>query len=141
MKVVYPVCFYEEEEGGYSVHVPDLSRALDTNAWTCGDTLEDALYMAEDLIAGLVLTEIEEGRKIPTPSKIEDIELDTDEEGVVSKFKNYIVVDVTEYAEKWNSKAVRKNLTIPQWLNTKAEEMNLNFSKVLQEALMQQITK
>lgn len=53
MKVIYPVLFYEEKEGGYSVFVPDLQ-----NAATCGETLEEAMNMAEDLIAGLVLDEM-----------------------------------------------------------------------------------
>ena len=68
MKVIYPVLFYEEKEGGYSVFVPDLEDAT-----TCGDTLENAMYMAEDLIAGLILDKIEEGDKIPNASKIEDV--------------------------------------------------------------------
>lgn len=50
MKVIYPVLFYEEKEGGYSVFVPDLQ-----NHSTCGSTLEEAMSMAEDLIAGIVL--------------------------------------------------------------------------------------
>ena len=54
MKVIYPVLFYEEKEGGYSVFVPDLEKALNTNASTCGDTLEEAMNMSEDLIAGLI---------------------------------------------------------------------------------------
>ena len=68
MKVIYPVLFYEEKENGYSVFVPDLG-----NATTCGENLEDALYMAEDLIAGIVLDHIENGEKIPVASKIDNI--------------------------------------------------------------------
>ena len=55
MKVIYPVLFYEEKKGGYSVFVPDLD-----NKTTCGGTLEEAMSMAEDLIAGIVLDEMEE---------------------------------------------------------------------------------
>ena len=62
-----------KKEGGYSVFVPDLQKALNTSASTCGSTLEEAMSMAEDLIAGLVLDEMEEGNKIPKSSKIEDI--------------------------------------------------------------------
>ena len=54
MKVIYPVLFYEEKKGGYSVFVPDLD-----NKTTCGGTLEEAMSMAEDLIAGIVLDEME----------------------------------------------------------------------------------
>lgn len=51
-------------------------------------------------------------------------------------FLNYLVLDIDAYAEKYGSKAVRKNITIPAWLNTFGEKKNLNFSKVLQDALM-----
>ena len=73
MKVIYPVLFYEEKEKGYSVFVPDLENALNTSATTCGKTLEEAIQMAEDLIAGLILDVIEEGNKIPKASKIEKL--------------------------------------------------------------------
>lgn len=73
MKVIYPVLFYEEKEGGYSVFVPDLEKELNTSASTCGNTLEEAMTMAEDLIAGLVLDEMKNGNKIPEASRIEDI--------------------------------------------------------------------
>ena len=53
----------------------------------------------------------------------------------------YILIDLNEFVQKWGNKSVRKNLTIPQWLNTKAEALNINFSQVLQEALMQKISK
>ena len=69
MKVIYPVLFYEEKEGGYSVFVPDLERALNCSASTCGSTLEEAMEMAEDLIAGLIIDEMEADNKIPKASK------------------------------------------------------------------------
>ncbi len=47
-----------------------------------------------------------------------------------------IVLDMDTYAEKYGEKAVRKNLTIPAWLNTFAEENHVNFSQVLQNALI-----
>ena len=73
MKVIYPVLFYEEKEGEYSVFVPDLENELNINASTCGDSLENAMEMAEDLIAGIVLDGMEDGNKIPKASKIQDI--------------------------------------------------------------------
>ena len=47
-----------------------------------------------------------------------------------------LVLDIDAYAEKYGNKAVRKNLTIPAWLNTFAEKNNINFSQVLQDSLM-----
>ena len=141
MKVIYPVLFYEEKEGNYSVFVPDLD-----NASTCGNTLEEAMNMAEDLIAGIVLDKMEEGEKIPKANKIEDIdyeklekELDIENWDYVSKFKTYVVVDISAFAEKWGKELVKKTVNIPKWINTKAEDLRINFSKTLEEALLQKI--
>lgn len=51
-------------------------------------------------------------------------------------FKSLIVLDMDAYSEKYGTKVVRKNITIPAWLNTYGEKNNINFSKVLQEALL-----
>lgn len=148
MKVIYPVLFYEEKRGGYSVFVPDLEKTLNTNASTCGSTLEEAIYMAEDLIAGLILDEMEEGNKIPKASKIEDVTFEELENSLeienwdyVSKFKTYIMVDINSFAEKWGKELIKKTVNIPRWVNTKAEELKINFSKTLEEALLQKIYK
>ncbi|MCI8392359.1 MAG: type II toxin-antitoxin system HicB family antitoxin [Clostridia bacterium] len=148
MKVIYPVLFYEEKEAGYSVFVPDLARALNTSASTCGSTLEEAMAMAEDLIAGLILDEIEEGNKIPKATRIEDVsfeklekEIDLESTDYISKFKTYIVVDISAFAEKWGKELVKKTVNIPKWINTKAEELKINFSKTLEEALLEKIMK
>lgn len=148
MKVIYPVLFYEEKEGGYSVFVPDLQRALNTSASTCGSTLEEAMSMAEDLIAGLVLDEMEEENKIPKSSKIEDVSfeelekhLDIENWDYVSKFKTYIAVDISSFAEKWGKELIKKTVNIPKWINAKAESLKINFSKTLEEALLEKIYK
>lgn len=146
MKIIYPVLFYEEKEGGYSVFVPDLQKALNITAGTCGENLEDAMEMAEDLIAGIILDEMEEGRKIPKSSKIEDVtfeewekDMDFEDWDYVSKFKTYVVVDISAFAEKWGKELVKKTVNIPKWVNTEAEKQKINFSKTLEEALLQKI--
>lgn len=143
MKVIYPVLFYEEKENGYSVFVPDLQ-----NSSTCGSTLEEAMEMAEDLIAGIVLDEMEEENKIPKASKIENVKfeelektLDIENWDYLSKFKTYIAVDISKFAEKWGKELVKKTVNIPKWVNTKAETLKINFSKTLEEALIQKIYK
>lgn len=144
MKVIYPVCIFQTKEE-YMVFVPDLN----TNN-TYGKTLEEALYMAQDLIATYILEDLENVNKnvIPKQSKIEDINIkevqkywEIEDNEIISSFKTLVVVDLDEFAQKWSNKSVRKNLTIPQWLNTKAETLNINFSQVLQEALLQRIYK
>lgn len=133
MKLSYPACFYpcEELKGGYTVEVPDLPGCV-----TQGKDLADAIFMAEDAASGWVLDELEEGRKAPPASNPSDIKADEYKGGFVS----VIALDMDAYAEKYGKKAVRKNLTIPAWLNTAAEKSHVNFSDVLQRALEKEVT-
>ena len=127
-KLLYPACFYPcEEQECYTVVVPDLPGCV-----TQGKSLIDAIGMAVDAASGWVLDEMEDGKPIPPASKIEDVQADERPGG----FVNLIVLDMDAYAEKYGEKAVRKNLTIPAWLNTYAEANNVNFSRVLQDALV-----
>ena len=130
MKLVYPACFYPDEDGSFTVIVPDFKGCV-----TEGKDFAEALEMAIDAASGWVLTSLEEGEEIPTASNQNDIKADEYENG----FVNLIVLDMDSYAEKYGAKAVRKNCTIPAWLNTKAELANINFSAVLQEALQEKL--
>ena len=125
MKLVYPAIFSPWEDGaGYTVQVPDLPGCV-----TEGDSLAEAIYMAEDAACGWVLTELEDGNTVPPASAIQAV---TPEEG---DFVSLITLDMDTYTEKYGKKAVRKSLTIPAWLNTFAEARKVNFSQVLTEAL------
>jgi predicted RNase H-like HicB family nuclease len=125
MKLTYPAIFYPWEEGdGYTVEVPDLPGCI-----TEGDTLADAILMGIDAASGWVLSQMEEGQPIPKTSVLEDIHPES------GGFVNVLALDMDSYTEKYGDKAVRKNLTIPAWLNTFGEEHDLNFSEVLQDAL------
>lgn len=127
-KLLYPACFYPcEEQEGYTVVVPDLPGCV-----TQGGSLIDAISMAVDAASGWILDEMEDGNPIPPASNVEDVQADERPGG----FVNLIVLDMDAYAEKYGEKAVRKNLTIPAWLNTYAEANNINFSRVLQDALV-----
>lgn len=127
-KLLYPACFYPcEEQEGYTVVVPDLPGCV-----TQGGSLIDAIGMAIDAASGWILDEMEDGNPIPPASNVEDVQADERPGG----FVNLIVLDMDAYAEKYGEKAVRKNLTIPAWLNTYAEANNINFSRVLQDALV-----
>lgn len=129
MKLIYPVCFYIEEDGGYSVEVPDLKGCI-----TQGDSLEEAIQMAEDAALGWLLTNIEDGEEIPKSSKIQDINLE--KEG----FTSLLLLDLSAYSQKYGSrKSIKKTLSIPTWLNERAEKCGINFSKTLQDALLKKI--
>lgn len=88
--------------------------------------------MGVDAASGWVLGELEEGNNIPAPSlRKENIKLEDPE-----SFVSMLVLDMDAYAEKYGDKTVRKNITIPAWLNTYGEKNNINFSRVLQDALL-----
>ena len=125
MKLVYPACFYQDAEtGNYTVEVPDLPGCV-----SGGPTIAEAILMAEDAACGWVLDELEDGNSVPSASTIDAIQPDS------PGFVSLLALDMDSYAEKYGSKAVRKNLTIPAWLNTFAEKHQVNFSQVLTDAL------
>lgn len=130
MKLVYPAIFSPlDEMDGYCVTFPDLPGAV-----TQGENITDAIEMATDCASGWVLDELEDGKPAPKASKLNDIKLDNEED-----FVNLIVLDMDVYAEKHGNKSVRKNCTIPAWLNTISERKNINYSTVLQKALIEEL--
>lgn len=128
MKLVYPAIFTPcIERKGYTVVVPDLPGCV-----TEGQDLLDAIEMGVDAASGWILGELEEGNNIPAPTlRKEDIKLEE-----ADSFISMLVLDIDAYAEKYGEKTVRKNISIQAWLNTYGEKNNINFSRVLQEALL-----
>lgn len=128
-KYAYPAIFTPEEKG-YSIVFPDLE-----SCYTCGDSLEDGLEMARDALALVLYGYEKAGRIIPEPSKLNEISINENE------FVNYVVCDTMVYRKMHNNKAVKKTLTLPEWMNEEATAIGINFSQVLQEALMQKLQK
>ena len=126
MKLIYPAIFkpFTDQSGGYVVEFPDLLGCI-----TEGKNLEQAIEMGIDAASGWILGELEDGEQIPRASDYSEI---TAEKGCMI---NMLLLDLDAYEEKYGEKAVRKNLTIPAWLNTFAEKNNINFSKLLQDTL------
>ncbi len=134
MLSVYPACFYKEKEGGYSVIFPDLNHLS-----TCGNTIEEAVAMAVDCLAGYLYTLKKEGEIPAAASEMEAIDVNAEYDDYETAFVNLVSVDVNEYAKNHFEKAVKKTLTIPAWLNTMAESAHLNFSQILQQALKERL--
>lgn len=139
MNYVYPAVFYEEE-GSISVIFPDLG-----NLATFGDNMADAMRMAQDACGLYLFTALRDGEDIPVPSALNEIDpaavlKDVEMESAAdSAFVNMVLVDMNEYARQYSDKAVKKTLSIPMWLNTLCEQKNINFSKVLQDALLAKV--
>lgn len=130
MLSAYPACFYKEHEGGYSVIFPDLDHLA-----TCGDTLDEALKMAVDCLAGYLFSLKQNNETPAAPSAPDKINPDDEYEDYEEAFVNLVTVDVDEYAKTHFEKSVKKTLTIPSWLNELAVQNRINFSQVLQKAL------
>lgn len=124
MKKYYPAVFEKEADGQYSVSFPDLPEAI-----TCGENLEHAIEMAKECLGLCLEGRKEDGEEIPS-ANFEGIEV------AENQFIMAVEFDSVEFNKKYNNKAVRKNVTIPAWLNDLAEKNNVNFSNVLQKALM-----
>ena len=127
MKVMYPALF-EKEDSRYNVTFPDLPEAT-----TCGDTLEQAIEMAKECLGLCLDVRKENKEEIPVMSDPSRINCAN------GTFVMMIEIDSIDFNKRYNKKAIRKNVTIPAWLNELAEEKNVNFSNVLQNALMKKL--
>lgn len=127
-KLFYPAVFHKADEGGYWITFPNFPECI-----TEGNTLENSYQMAFDAL-GLILSEkIQKHEEISVPVDIADITVETDSFPVIIEF------DYSAYMRRHNGKAVKKTLSIPEWLNEEALALNINFSQVLQEALIAKI--
>lgn len=126
MKTVYPVIFTPDGEW-FVVDVPDLGIS------TQGEGLADAIDMARDAINLTGVTLQDNGEPVPEPSSISSV---TVGEGQIVSL---VDCDFDEYRKFLENRSVKKNCTLPSWLNKKAEAAQINFSAVLQEALMEKL--
>ncbi len=126
-KYVYPAIF-EKEGDLYSITFPDLPNCISS-----GENVQEAIENAEDALC-LVLYHMEKkGETIPEASDPISVKIQK------NSFVSLVNCDTIEYEKFYNNKAVKKTLTIPQWLNEKAMQSNINFSQTLQNALIEQL--
>lgn len=127
-KYVFPAVFQKDGDC-YLVNFPDIK-----NCYTDGENIAEALEMANDVLCLMLYNLEEKNEPIPSPSNIKDIELPNED-----SFVSLVSCDTLEYRKFYNNKAIKKTLTIPTWLNTMAEKNNINFSAILQSALMEKL--
>lgn len=122
-KGAYPIILSPEPDGGYFVSIPDFGKS------TQGDDIADAMEMARDVI-GLICIDLEDdGKEIPKPNSVK---YNVEKNDIIT----LVDVDFVEYRRKVDNRAVKKNCTIPYWMNVEAEKAGINFSKLLQEAIL-----
>ena len=128
-KIFYPAVFHEDDNS-YWVEFPDLE-----GCFTNGLTIEEAFLNASEAL-GLYLDLDDDSykRTINKPSQIKDVI--NNNPGLMVMLVEY---DSLEYARKYKTKAIKKTLSIPEWLNDLACKDNVNFSNVLQDALIDKL--
>ena len=126
-KLFYPALFHKSEEGGFWISFPDFPECF-----TEGDDMKQAYEMTVEALGLALVNRKEEKEEIPDPSDLDKIQ---NEDGTIV----IVEFDMLEYQRKHNSKAVKKTLSIPERLNEEAVSMGVNFSQVLQEALVSKL--
>ena len=118
-RIFYP-CEISQDEEGYQVQFTDFPEGF-----TDGDSLEEAISNARDLLGALLFSYLKHGKDLPSATVPEDS----------SKNVYFIEAWPDLIKDKVSNQAVKKTLTIPKWLNDIAEERNVNFSAVLQRGI------
>lgn len=127
-KLYYPAIMHPEEDGGYSVWLHDIAGCISQ-----GESLSEAVENIKDAL-GLYYEDADDGEStLPAPSAPSSVELE------VGEFVAVIEFSPGEYLKTRSTKAVKKTLSIPAWLNSMAEAQQLNFSAVLQSALVERL--
>ena len=123
MLFVYPAVFHKEKDS-YWTEFPDLP-----GCYSYGADIAETMESAQEALSGYLITLIEDGKEFSPPSDITSI---NPQDG----FTSLVSCDVNQYKD---SRAVKKTLTIPAWLNDRATSMGINFSQTLQDALVAKI--
>lgn len=124
----YPAIFHNDKKGGYWISFPDFPECM-----TQGETMKEAYEMAVEAMGLCIDDRLKNEESLPEVSAPVDYIL---QEG---DFSCLIEFDLVQYRKKHNTKSVKKTLSIPEWLNEAAMEHDINFSQVLQEALMKKM--
>ena len=126
-RIFYPVIFHPEDTG-YSVSVPDID-----GCFTQGDSMSEAVSMAQDAMGLMLEDYFRSGQPVPSPSQPGSISLEPGDFVVMVEF------DEAAYRKRHDRRSVKKTLTLPAWLDQLAEENGVNFSRTLQNALKREL--
>lgn len=130
MKYHYYAVFEKVEAERYSIYFPDLPGCI-----TCGENLDDALYMAKDALEGYLLISEDDNDTIPSPSTYHKLNENLEK----NEFLQLVSADTDFVRKRESNKSVNKMVTLPKWLIELGKERKLNFSQILQEALKEEL--
>ena len=122
MKIAYPAII-TKGKSHYLASIPDCQ--IDTQ----GESIVDAIEMARDAICIWCICQQDEKHQLPVPT--DPMQIKHKKGDIVT----LVDADLTAYRKKLDNRTVRKNLTLPSWLNEEAEKQNVNFSQILQQGL------
>jgi len=134
MNAIYPVIFTEtaEENGDILVYIPDV------DGMTEGKDIADAIAMAKDYIGNALFDKRE--AELPVAKKIDEIDLKASPFFDSGKsFVSLVDVDLDAFRLREKSKSVRRNITLPQWLDDMVTRAKLNVSAITQSALKKEL--
>lgn len=124
MKYAY-TALIKEKAGTYYVSFPDLNGCI-----TTGRDLSDAIEQATDALSAWLCVAEDEKFEIPAPTKQDAIRREKGD------YLAVISADTLKYRAATDTRAVRKNVSLPAWLARLADQRRLNCSQILQEALL-----
>lgn len=125
MKYIYTATFIPDEDSAkYYARIPDLPGCI-----TTGSSLQDAIDQITDAAAGWLVVAEDEGLEIASPTPQASIPI---EEGMLLSL---IQIDTIAYRAKTDTRAVRKNVSLPAWMAAMADRRGLNCSQILQDGL------
>ncbi len=129
MTTVYPVILTKDKDD-ILIEVPDFEILTEAKS------IQEAVVMVRDAIGLTGISMQDNGDSIPEPSDIDDIDVSKGTFAEVGKgIKTLVDIDFDEYRRKNDNKMVRRNVTLPNWMNRRAEQEHLNVSRFLQDAL------
>jgi predicted RNase H-like HicB family nuclease len=124
MKYVYPVILSPEEDSGYCVYAPDIPGCV-----TEADTLIDGIEKIREGLCGILFVYERDGMPVPSPSSFDAIETENGD------MITFVDADVGEYRRRVGSKAVRRTISIPEWMDDAATQAGVSLSQITQDAL------
>lgn len=127
MKYIYPVILTPDGDGVLA-YFPDID-----GTHTDGSSIEEALVNAEDVLALMLMTMEDEQMDIKPPTPIAKLKIPA------NAITALVRADTLAYRRKVDTRAVRKSVSVPAWMDALAKEHNLNLSQLLQNAISKEL--
>lgn len=128
--LIYKVFIKKVSEKSYISYAPAFDN------YTQGDSLYNTIKMSRDMIGSLYISNNDEN--IDNPDSDFDINYN---ENFDYDYFTLIDIDVAEYRKIINNKSVKKNCSIPYWMELEADKLGINYSQLLQKSIEEEIKK